>query len=294
MSQELCGWIAWPAEVERVLESLPQPLFADAAPNLKGTGDGKTVLLYEAMRKVWGRDMDPGPQRIGDCVSWGFAGSIDLLACIEVLRDGIEEHSWEMRTCTEAIYALSRVEYGNLDGSYSDGSVGAWAAKASTQGGFLPRTRLGEYDPQRAKSWGAKGLPDEYEAEAKKHVVQTAALVQSWDELKAAIANGYPVPVCSNRGFTTTRDAKGRCYPSGSWAHCMKFLGIRDDSQQPEALLANSWGAGSPSGPKGDIDIPSNSWWVDAETADRMLKQRDSFALSQFNGYPAQTLPWIF
>src|SRR5438045_905166 len=61
------GWLDLPHEVERYLATLPTPLFADAAPHLGGTGAGKVVLLYEAARKVMGRDLDPGPQRIGDC-----------------------------------------------------------------------------------------------------------------------------------------------------------------------------------------------------------------------------------
>src|SRR5213083_1325352 len=88
------GWLELPHEVERYLASLPTPLFADAAPHLGGTGASKVVLLYEAARKVMGRDLDPGPQRIGDCVSWAWSGSVDLLACLEVLREQAEEFSW--------------------------------------------------------------------------------------------------------------------------------------------------------------------------------------------------------
>ncbi len=260
-----------------------------------GSGDGKVALLYEAVRKVWGRDIDAGPQEIGDCVSWGFGGCVDTLACLEVVAGEQEEHSWDLRTCTEALYALSRVEYGELDGSYEDGSVGAWAAAAVVKGGTLSRKRLGGYDPRRAKEWGARGLPDDLEREARQHVVKTTSLVRSWEELKAALANGYPIAVCSNQGFSLTRDSKGRCRPEGQWMHCMKFLGYRDDGWSA-ALCVNSHGEDSPSGPKGDFDIPSNSWWVDAATVNYMLRQGDSYALSSFSGYPKRdyTLTWIF
>lgn len=291
------GWIDRQDEVSRIVQGLPFPTFSQAAPHLMGTGDGKTALLYEAVRKVWGRDHDPGPQLIGDCVSWAYAGCVDTLACLQVTLGKAEEHSWDLRTHTEAVYALSRVEYGNLDGSYEDGSVGAWAAAAVSKGGTLSRKRLGEYDPKRAKDWGAKGLPDELEPEAREHLVKTVSLVRSWDELKAALANGYPIAVCSMQGFVEVRDSRGFCRPQGQWAHAMKFLAYRDDDT-PGALCCQSWGPeGHPSGPLGDIQIPSNSWWVDPNTVNRMLRQQDSFCLSNFVGYKKQVddlIPWVF
>jgi hypothetical protein len=157
------GWIPRNNLIERALSFKKLPLFEESATSLLGSGAGKTVLLYEAARKVMGRDLDPGPQRIGDCVSWGFSGAIDLLACVETLAGEYKQYSWDLRVCTEAVYGLSRVEYGNADGSYDDGSTGAWAAKAVRLGGTISRMQLGPYDPQRAKDWGAKGLPDQLE-----------------------------------------------------------------------------------------------------------------------------------
>jgi hypothetical protein len=293
MSDQHFGWLNRPKEVERFLSTLATPLFADAGAHLKDTGKGKTVLLYEAARKVMGQDLDPGPQKIGDCVSWGWGGAVDLLACVEVLAGERETYSWDLRTCTEAVYALSRVEFGNLDGSYEDGSVGAWAAAAAAKGGYLSRQKLGPYDPKRAKAWGAKGLPDEYEAEAKTHVVETVSLVKSYEEARDLIANGYPVPVCSDQGFSMTRDAKGFCRPQGTWNHCMKFVAASDDSARPGLLCDQSWGPDTPDGPKGDFDIPDNSFWVEAQTVTRMLRQGDSYAIAGFKGYEARSIDWV-
>jgi hypothetical protein len=131
------GWLPNPHATDSYLRRRRRPLFSDAGSHLSGSGAGKIVLLYEAVRKVWGKDLDVGPQKIGDCVSWGFSGCVDLIACVEVVAGEAEEHSWELRTCTEATYALSRVEYGNLDGSYDDGSHGVWAAEALRSGGTL-------------------------------------------------------------------------------------------------------------------------------------------------------------
>lgn len=279
------GWVPRPYATRNFLERSTRPLFAEAGAHLAGTGAGKVALPFQAVRNVWGRDLDPGPQQIGDCVSWGYAGCVDLVACLEVAAGEAEQHSWELRTCTEALYALSRVEFGDMDGSDEDGSFGAWAARAVVNGGTLSRARLGEYNPRRAKQWGKTGLPDDLEAEARAHRIRRAALVQSFEEARDAIANGYPVAVCSNQGFELVRDKQGFAKPSGQWFHCMKFIGGRDDAR-PGLLCMNSWGPTAPSGPKGDIDIPEGSFWVDAATVGTMLQWKDSYALSQFDGYP--------
>ncbi len=101
---EFFGWWKNEGETEKFLNTLPNPL----APLLRASD--KPVLLYEVFRKVCGRDLDPGPQKIGDCVSWGFAGSVDLLAAVETQLES-EEYNYDLRVCTEAVYALSRVEY---------------------------------------------------------------------------------------------------------------------------------------------------------------------------------------
>lgn len=112
-------------------------------PHLSKSGSQQVVLLYKAVRDVWDRDLDVGPQPIGDCVSWGFAGCVDLMACVEIAAGEAEAHAWEMRTETEAVYALSRVEYGDFDGSQEDGSYSSRGAAAVKQSGTHSRRVLG-------------------------------------------------------------------------------------------------------------------------------------------------------
>jgi len=312
------GWVQNPAEVERVMKGLAVPLFGAAAPSLD---ENKDVYLWETVRKVLNQDAPKGPQKIGDCVSWGWSNLVNYVQCVEIYkqlhsknllqlpdkdlfqgtlldynnlvddRQAILEEYQE--TATEVIYALSRVEVGGQRGSYSDGSVGAWAAEAVTKWGTLSRKYLeskglgGAYDPNRAKKWGAQGLPDNLEPDAKQHLIKTVSQVKSFREAAAAIQNGYPVAVCSNQGFTMTRDGQGFCRPQGTWAHCMLFVGVRWD--RPGLCCSQSWGPNTPDGPR-DKDQPDNTFWVDDKTCDRMLSQDDSFTGSQFDGYPAQDL----
>ena len=280
------GWVHNPAEVSKVLLTMPAPLFRYAAPHLVGSGAGQTVLLYKAWKDVNGKYIDYIAQTIGDCVSHGFGHGVDLLECVQISigKENQEFHE----TATEAIYGMARVDVGGEHG-YSDGAVGAWAAKAVTTYGTVDRSIVGPYDGNRAKAWGAKGVPADVKAKALLHKVKTASLVQTWAELEDSLANGYPVPVCSNQGFTLTRDTQGFCRPRGSWGHCMLICAIRADDR-PGACIFQSWGPDSPTGPLA-LDQPTNTFWADKSVVESMLSMQDTFSLSGFDGYPGRVLP---
>jgi hypothetical protein len=289
------GWVPTQTFLDAYQRNRQARFFAESGKDLKGTGAGKIALLYEAVRRVWKRDLDIGPQLGSDCVGWSFAGCVDLIACLEVVTDEPEQHSWELRTSTEAVYGMSRVEYGDYRGSRRAGSFGAWAAEAVERGGTISRRLLaerfpsegGDYNLLRTLSWGINGLPDELEPIAREHRIGQTSLVRSFEEARDAIANGYPVAVGSSQGFTTQRDAEGFALPQGTWYHSMKFIGSRDD-HRPGLLCMNSFGAKAHKGLKGKFDIPEGSFWVDAEICTKMFQHLDSYALSQFDGYPLQ------
>ena len=286
--ENLGGWLHDPDEVDRQLATLPRPLFAQAAPRLGGSGTGKTTLLYKAFKEVNdGSYIDYPAQTIGDCVSHGFGHGVDLLEAVQIAL-GHKNEAFQ-QTATEAIYGMARVDIGGQRGSFSDGAVGAWAAKAVSTIGTVDRDLVGAYDGQRAKSWGARGVPDAIKDKAGPHKVKTVSLVQSYEDLEDALANGYPVPVCSNQGFTLQRDSEGFCRPKGSWGHCMLIVGVRADAR-PGACIFQSWGSEMPSGPLG-LDQPPNSFWADRDVVSSMLAMQDSWALSQFEGYPGRAIP---
>jgi hypothetical protein len=284
----LGGWVHSPDEVARHLATLAKPTFAEAAPQLSGAGTGKTTLLYKAFKDINGGQYIPYvAQQIGDCVSHGFGHGVDLLECVQIAI-GHKPETLE-QTATEAVYGMARVDIGGGQLGRSDGAIGAWAAKAVSTIGTVSRDVVGPYSGRRAKEWGASGVPDDIKAKAGDHKVKTIALVQTYEELEDALANGYPVPVCSNQGFTLTRDEQGFCRPRGVWGHCMLIVGVRGDDR-PGACIFQSWGPDMPSGPI-DLDQPSNSFWADRDVVSRMLAMQDSWALSNFDGYPGQALP---
>lgn len=113
----------------------------------------------------------------------------------------------------------------------------------------------------------------------------------TWEEARDAIYNGYSLSIASNAGFSSTRDKDGFARPSGSWAHQMAVVAMKDD-KRPGVLIQNSWGPNWINGPKGEYeDIPMGSFWCDAEVLERnILSAHDSFAHSSFDGYPQQDL----
>lgn len=295
MTDELhFGWVDDRKAVQDTLGTMPRAFLCENDDAIRDTGKGKTVLLHNAVTKVVG-SFPINKQTIGDCVSHGAAGAVQVLTCVEIAIKA-EAEEWRGLVATEPIYAGSRVEIGG-NRIRGDGSVGAWAAKWLTQYGVVVRGKYGSidlttYSGAVARDWGSRGCPNELEPLAKEHPVKTASLCQSYEEARDAIANGYPITVASSRGFNSTRDAKGFLSPSGSWAHQMYFCAVDDASSRPGLLCVNSWGTTWVTGPK-RLDQPDGSFWVDADVADRMLGAGDSYAFSGFKGFPSQKLDYL-
>ena len=293
--QHLCGWVNDPAEVEAVLAELPMPSFAAAAPHLAGKGAKRVALLWKACDIVLGEQPIYPVQTIGDCVSHGFGRVVDLVKCLQIVAG--RRQKWIAQTASEPIYGGSRVEVGG-GRIRGDGSVGAWAAKWISQYGVLSRIKYGEidltsYSGERAREYGRKGCPDVLEPIARERVVRTVSLVTSYEQARDAIANGHPIAVCSNQGFASKRDADGFARAQGAWGHCMAFIAADDEFKRPGLLCCNrSWGQNWIDGPK-RLRQPDGTFWVDADVADRMLRQGDSFAASEFDGYPDQELDYM-
>jgi hypothetical protein len=281
---------------EAYLAASKTPCFAASGRPLQDSGVGKTALLYTALEKVCGK-FPVHNQTIGDCVSHGWMTPVDTIMAIDVLK-GISE--WRGESATESAYALSRVEIGGGRLGSGDGSVGSWMAEAVQQYGTLRRMKyltvdLSVYSGQRAKAWGMPraGLPDELEPLAREHPVKTTSLVTSYEQVRDALANGYPIAVCSSQGFTETRDAEGFARPSGRWEHCMALLAIDDNPKRPGALCMNSWG---PDWIRGPIrhNQPPGSFWVDATVINSMVSRNpDSYVVASVVGYPVQTLDYL-
>lgn len=284
------GW-AGPEGVE-----LAKPL-VERMPDFEILGEAvkdnsrKNARLWHAVKKVYGRHLENVPQQVGDCVNWGYRNGAFFLQCVGI-------HQGQIRGPPRDVfppyhYGTSRVLVGGgrLSG---DGSVGAWAAEAVRLYGVLPADADGvpAYSGSVARQWGRSGPPKHLVDFASGFQVKTVAKIASAVEMRDAICNGYPVPICSDFGSRTFRVVDGRRVANGddSWAHCMCVVGFDGSLGQGREYfyVLNSWGPTAHPAPLGDE--PPGGFWVTWDQAERIARQDDSFALSNFSGFPARSI----
>lgn len=309
------GWVPDKRETINFKTRVHRPYFAQVAQDLAGTGRGKKALLWKFFEKVTKGSLVPHWQSVGDCVAQGWGLGIDILDAIQIAHG---RGSWTAKCATELLYAGGRVEIGKGK-IHGDGMHGSWLGQWVNEYGVLLRRPYldGKYDftkysGKKARKWAhvcktcttwGGGVPDELEPLAKKHPVKTVTLVTSWEQARDAIYNGYPVAVCSSQGFGdhqskreresngTLRDKDGFLAPDGKWYHCMLLAGMDDTIKRPGGLFINSWGPKWLSGP-GRFGQPKGSFWADSHVINDMLAQEDSFAMSNYVGYPKRNLDY--
>ena len=297
------GWVRpTEEEIQAVAALLPEPRWemTDAAGLVTGPEDDAPLWrLYSKVARGPPPAHDQGP--IGSCVSFGVSLAIEFSLCSKIngKRGPPQEFAPTVR---EAIYGGSRI---NADPRNpirgGDGSTGARAAKWGQKGvgGALPVGSFGEYSVSRCREWGNRGVPAEAVKVCKENPYQST-LVTSAEAARQAIQQGYAIYVCSDVGFGKTqgavRDADGFLSPRGTWMHCMCIAGYQG-GKRPGFLIVNSWGEGFVSGPTGRFtDIPPGSFWADSRVVDRMLKQNDSYAVADVEGFKRRRInpdDWI-
>jgi hypothetical protein len=226
---------------------------------------------------------------ISNCVSHSTRNAVDISRSVQIVNGTPQE--FRARGATEAIYG-SR-------GFAGEGMTCSQAARfVSQQGGILLRLSypFGDfrtYNGRLGSSWGRGGVPREIVEESKKNQVKTTSLVNTIEGARDAIANGYAISVCSNVGFSSTRNQHGIANAQGTWMHAMAWIGV-DDSREIHNetlfLVQNSWGNWN-SGPK-RLDQPDGSFWIRQSVAQNMLRQNGSFVFSDIDGFELRNINW--
>lgn len=293
------GWVYVQADTRKFIRTNPKPFFAQQSSAIKGTGRDKQILLWKYLEAVTKQAYVPKAQEIGDCVSEGAATGVDLLTAVQIALLKRNEE-WKGEACTETIYAGGRVEVGKSKIGRFDGMMGAWAGEWVRDYGVLLRGQYGDIDltkyrPDLARLWGRPkaGVPDDLEAISKPHPVKTVTIVTNWEDCCDSIANGYPVLVCSNVGYRSTFDSDGFLNRGRKpWNHSMVIGGIDTKSKREGGCIFNSWGESWADGPQHKLGTPAGCFWADAKNIDAMLSQEDSFAFSNYVGYPRRQLDY--
>jgi hypothetical protein len=290
------GWIRSQENRLIFIKSNPKPFMNQLDAEIRGTGLGKQALLWPFFEKVSGGPLKPHSQEVGDCVSQAYGLGIDVLTGVQIVKRNSPQR-WVAKAATEVIYGGGRIEIGRqlYNKSYwGDGLDGYLAAEFLKKYGVLLRQKyltwdFTNYDGDVARQLGRSGLPDELEPLCRLHPIGWATLVNSWEEARDCVYNGYPVILCSNQGFSTRRgrDTNGYLTPRGTWNHAMLLAGIDEACDRPGGCIINSWGSDWVDGGT-KLNQPIGSFWADASVIDRMCKQGDTIAISSYAGYPRQ------
>ena len=303
------GWAGRDA-AERAFEAVggrlePFPAAAlEPTPDLAHRLADGGVRLWDLVRGVLGDDTANPPQRTGDCVAFGAKNAIEYLQCAEISAGQSEGFK---PVFPPYLYATGRVLAGGGRLRGRAGSLGSWQAAAVLEHGVLRSDAPGvpAYSAAVADAWGdgrpaktadGSGRADfrDFAALAAGHPVGAAARVRTWDEVAAAVANGSPVTVASDCGFTMGPGRDGFHARRGRWPHQMCVAAICTDPARPWAGLVNSWGdahgrlrdfaAGDP--------WPAGTLRIRREALEEMLNAGEAYAYAAFAGFPPRRIDW--
>jgi hypothetical protein len=294
------GWYEDPESVEKVVETLPFPVFGDTeAATLSIEDVPEEMLGWRLWSKATGGsskfpELNQGS--VGSCVGHGTVGAIHYSMSAEICAGQAEQCK---PLCPEIAYAGGRVEIGKSRLGFRDGCIGAWSAKFTVEYGNLARGKylskydFTEYNAAKCRQLGTAGVPNDLEPILAEHKITSITKITNFHDAVLALAQGYGIQVASSQGFSSMRrDKEGYCPAQGRWMHSMCFVGYRRTGRTGLFCL-NSWGTESTTGPKSHEDAPSAGWWVDEETCDKMLSQGDSWAFAGLNGFASRKIDWF-
>ena len=290
----LNGLITDPVELEQFNSQIPK--FQQFGYN--GSGEGQTVLLYESLLKY---DPEAFTERqvTGDCTSHGTRNGVDMARAYEIDKLG-EVEAFVLRGATEAVY-----------GYRGHGGQGMSVVRAmeyiSEVGGLAIRKNytdagidFSKYDPKEAIQWGRSGgTPKRLNDLISSNRVVTISLINSAEEARDAISNGFAIVSGSQHSFASKRDEYGFAARDGKkWGHCTAWGGLatlkdltngKNPSEEPCFLYINSWGDWN-GGPKGKYNIPDGSFWITKDDAEFMIRQKQTYAVGQVQGFKAEKI----
>lgn len=254
-----------------------------------------TVLLWQAAQRVNGGHLPHLVQEIGDCVSFGAANAVRYLLLVQIDRTPAAGAFHD--PFPPYIYGISRVQIGGGRVGNSDGSIGAWAAKGVQEYGVVAADDPGvpAYSGAIARQWGRQGPPRDLIALGKQRLVRTVANVKTAAEVRDAICNGYPVTIASDFGSKRMIPQDGRIVAKRDgtrWMHQMCVIGYDGSGPRPYWYVLNSWEPSMHPAPLNGE--PPGGFWIEESTMQYIAAQGDSWAFSQFDGFPARDIDPAF
>lgn len=247
-------------------------------------------------------------QQTGSCVGNGLGQALWYLSAVEVHR--LQDPEQVILPFWLLPYGRSRL-YADMD-NHGEGSFGSAAAKAIAEDGVIPFNLEGLPQPQDKDglTWGAEAelkwsCGSKIEAKwlelSRKHLVKTMARIRTAEEAKAALRNYYPLTCASMFGFSPMIPEVSGTPPvrvvqkrNDSWGHQMCVIGWLEHPEHGDLFyILNSWGKKIHGVPTGAYNEPQGGFWIKKREMDFICRD-EVFALSQFQGFPAQKISWNF
>lgn len=269
-----------------------------------GTSEANKVALWECSKVAnGGRHFLVFRQVKGSCVGNGGGQITWYLSAVEVVR--LKDPEQVLLPWWFNAYAKSR-EYAGLRGK-GDGSFGSAFAKAARLDGFwrADDPELPQPNTDNGICWGGDvewewsdgpTIPKKWLEKSRTRLVKTTAPIKSADEGRESVRNYYGYTIASDWGGLMQCPTEGGVLlnrRSGVWQHQMCVIGWQDHPTLGELFcVLNSWGPGAHGAPPDDA--PPGSFWIKKADMDYICRNGEAFAFSQFDGFPAQRVEWIF
>ena len=281
------------------------------AGGFQGTGEGVLSLPYLAAERLYPGLFPGGSQGRGDCVSWTLRSAATTSYCASLLYGDNPERFAppKVSDAARAAGVFSTEVFYWLRGWAGEGWTGPAAAKAAlTKAGLVVRQNhpeigidLEKYSARTAGRWGASPPPQSVIDFTSKHLLTTATVCETWEDVRDMLANGYGIMTTGSEAFSHQRDNElGLCRRSNqTWQHAMSFIAA-DDRQEVKTkagcrtgglvLVLNSWG--NYCGDEFPIyatkwKIPPGSFWARWDD----VRDRYMVAMGGTRGFEAQPIP---
>jgi hypothetical protein len=251
------------------------------------------VRLWQLIAHSGGEYPSADHQLTGDCTAWGATHALMGTQGGQASRgDPIEVK----RPSPLGLYA-ARVDVwapqiGGVRRLPAAGCTGAAVARMAQQFGVLfdDTPGLPSYSRAEADRWGRQGMPEQFRDIAARHKVRTVARITTVDEARDAICNYYGCTIASPWGNPRhqykRQDGRWVAQRTGTWMHQMCIDGYDGRFATKYFHVTNSWPKSQHPAPIDDS--PAGGFWITAAELAWILRHNDSWAFSDFQGFPAR------
>jgi hypothetical protein len=308
---ENLGWV--PYDLRSDTSKLAHNLAVEAMPKFNIVGavgaEPDKVFLWDPIRKLLnGHDVPLMYQATGSCVANGAETVVNNLQALDIaIRNDAEVY---VPLFLGYHYGRGRFHSG-INGR-GEGSTGSGQAEAIREDGVvaynvdgLPQPKITPIDGGNGEiwTWGAgvemtwsdgKRIQDTWIQLGRKRLCKTTSPIRNSEDAKASIANYYPITIASDWGGMMQPPVTEGVLLNRrvtTWNHQMCILAYWKHPKLGLIFwIQNSWADAHGRCPSG---APAGGFWVKAKDVDYICSQGDSFAFSQWDGFPAQDLSYF-